>query len=156
MFAALIVGGLALAVAAAAWWLRAHYAVVSVTGSSMEPAFRSGERVLVRRGRSPGKGDVVVLERPTRPGRWTAPPPTTRLGNRAWIVKRVAATPGDLVPIEIEPAVGTATDDRPRRVPPDHLVVLGDNPDASLDSRGFGLIPTDRLLGRVVRRLPHR
>lgn len=35
-------------------------------------------------------------------------------------------------------------------VPADHYFVLGDNRDASLDSRTFGFVPRDRIAGRVV------
>jgi signal peptidase I len=34
------------------------------------------------------------------------------------------------------------------------LVLLGDNPAASFDSRQAGFFPAERLLGAVVRRLP--
>jgi signal peptidase I len=36
-------------------------------------------------------------------------------------------------------------------VPAGTLVVLGDNPHASMDSRFFGPVPADRLLGVVLR-----
>jgi type IV secretory pathway protease TraF len=58
------------------------------------------------------------------------------------MVKRVAAVPGDRVPIDV---VATGT------VPPGALVVFGDN--GGYDSRVFGPLPFDRLLGVVVRRL---
>jgi nickel-type superoxide dismutase maturation protease len=44
-------------------WFRAV-----VAGSSMEPALRDGERVLVRRGTRAPVGAIVVVERPDRPG----------------------------------------------------------------------------------------
>jgi len=156
VLAALLPGGLAVVIAIALWWLRGHYAVVSITGSSMEPAFRSGDRVLVRRGRRPARGDIVVLERPHRPDTWATPPHTTRLAARAWIVKRIAAIPGDPMPAEVQAAMATAATEPRALVPTGRIVVLGDNPAASLDSRSFGLVPLDRVLGRAIRRLPRR
>lgn len=47
-------------------------------------------------------------------------------------------------------AVG-AKDMPARRVPADHYLVLGDNRDASRDSRDIGLVHRDRFIGRVTR-----
>ncbi|URZ99705.1 S26 family signal peptidase [Streptomyces lydicamycinicus] len=41
----------------------------------------------------------------------------------------------------------------PPRVPDDSLVLLGDNPQHSVDSRNFGFYPVERVLGTVVRPL---
>ena len=52
-----------------------------------------------------------------------------------WILKRVAGLPGDA------------------GVPPGTYYVLGDNTDASMDSRDFGCVPAAWVYGVVVRRL---
>ncbi|WP_425280614.1 S26 family signal peptidase [Microbispora hainanensis] len=36
---------------------------------------------------------------------------------------------------------------------PGHVFVLGDNLEASVDSRHFGFVPVERVVGRVIRRL---
>lgn len=123
----------AVGVAAAVLWdLRRRLLVATVVGTSMLPAFRPGERVLVRR-RVPGLrvGDVVVVVSPD-----SAADPDPRL-----LVKRVAALAGD------PPADGAV-------VPRDAVVVLGDN--GGYDSREFGPLPRTHVVGVVLRRLGGR
>ncbi|MBP2706974.1 signal peptidase I [Microbispora sp. RL4-1S] len=125
--------------------LRRRFVVVDVSGDSMRPSLRAGDRVLVRRvpPRSVRTGEVVVVEAP-RP-RAHQPEP----GHR-WHVKRVAAVGGDPVPARVADAPALRDADR---VPAGHLVVLGDNPHASLDSRQRGFVPAELVLGVVLRPL---
>lgn len=136
----------ALTAAAAAACLaavRRRFLVVRVAGTSMVPAYLPGDRVLVRRtaGTALRRGQVVVFHH--------GPPPRRRLAGGLWQIKRVAAVPGDPVPDQVSPAVGA----KPGAVVPDgRLVVLGDGTD-SRDSRHWGYLPMDRVLGVVVREL---
>lgn len=129
---------------------------VTVRGMSMAPTYRNGDRVLVHRHRVPAVGQVVVVERPMLGAQWSGPPlardaPAEAVSNREWIIKRVAAAPGDPVPYTEIPALAAQSGDR---VPPGQLVLLGDNRDLSADSRLMGYLPTERVLGAVLRRLP--
>ena len=104
-----------------------------VEGSSMEPALRDGDRVIVKlwsAGRPlPRPGDVVVLRGP---------------GDEE-IVKRVARDPfpgdGAVYPPAWIPTISP--------LEPSYLL-LGDNPPASSDSRTFGRIPRHRIVGKVI------
>jgi len=127
----------AAAAAAAVVAVRRGWVAVTVVGDSMSPAFRDGDRVLVRR-RPPVRGDAVVVEAPA----------SIRFAGR-WNLKRVAALAGDPVPESVRGAAGVGV------VPRGSVVVLGDNP-VSFDSRQAGLYPADRVLGVAVRRLPGR
>lgn len=93
-----------------------------VHGSSMEPTFGAGDRVIVDlwtyRHRSPRPGEIVLVEGAER--------------GTPTIVKRVALPPAGVKPT------------------PSSLWVLGDNPAASADSRQTGAIPADRVVGRVA------
>ncbi|MFI9592708.1 S26 family signal peptidase [Nonomuraea sp. NPDC052265] len=124
-------------------WLRLRYLVVTVEGESMLPAYRPGDRVLVRRASLRGlrAGQVVVLSRAAGP---------SEDAGAHWIIKRLAAVPGDPVPRERVPALRDAPG---TRVPDGHLVVLGDNPRRSYDSRRAGYLTADRLLGVVLRKV---
>jgi hypothetical protein len=65
-----------------------------------------------------------------------------------WVIKRLAALPGDPVPEPIHAVAGSAS-----TVPPGMLVVLADNPSA-IDSRDWGFVRVDGLLGSVIRKFP--
>ncbi|MGH2381322.1 MAG: signal peptidase I [Candidatus Limnocylindria bacterium] len=139
---------------------------------SMEPTFASGDRVLIDK-LSPrwspyAPGDVVVF---------AAPDPYDADGIP--FVKRIIGRPGETIEIEngriyVTPAGGVPTRlDEPylqagettlpqgvegRRtwtVPDDAFFVLGDNRSDSVDSRTFGAIARDRIVGRAwLRYLP--
>lgn len=118
--------------------LRHGYAVVTVRGESMSPTYRPGDRVLVRRVRLVRRGQCVVFDEEPA-------------GSTPYLVlKRVVAVPGDPVPRDRMPALRTVPE---ARVPAGHLVVLGDNPAHSYDSRHHGYVMVDRLLGVVSRRM---
>lgn len=135
-------------------WARRSLLMVSVSGDSMRPTYRPGDRVLVRRvpaGRL-RREDVVladvaglVAERAgLLPGRVAVDP------GAGHVVKRVAAVPGDPVPAEVPRRAGETA------VPRGAFVLLGDNPGHSMDSRHFGYVPAAGLVGKVVRVLPSR
>ncbi|MET8910428.1 S26 family signal peptidase [Micromonospora sp. NPDC004551] len=136
----------------AGWWLRRRYVTVTVDGESMLPTYRPGERLLVRRvaAASLRTGQVVVLSRFGRPRPAAPVSRDPAPGPPQWIIKRVAAVPGDPIPRDTVAALRGAPG---TRVPDGRVVVLGDNPPRSLDSRQTGYVTTDRLLGVVLRRL---
>lgn len=147
-----IVTGVAVLVVLAVVRQRRRLVVVSVSGDSMRPAYAPAERVLVRRVdlRHVRAGQVVVFASPPAAG-GDGRTGTARLKGGEWLIKRAGAVPGDPVPDAVRQVVGS---DGNGRVPPDHLVVLGDNPGRSTDSRHWGLLPAAYLLGVVLRRLP--
>ena len=94
----------------------------------------------------PRRGEVIIFRFPRDPSRD--------------FVKRVIAVPGDA--LEVKDNVlyvnGVREDNAPIRtaqrknvpdhVPPDSYFVLGDNRRSSLDSRDWGPVPSDHLIGR--------
>ncbi|MET7336811.1 S26 family signal peptidase [Nonomuraea sp. NPDC005650] len=129
---------------------RRRFVVVRISGASMLPTYRTGDRVLVRRTTGAGvrRGQVVVLQTALPGGKWrTEPLPAPEAAR--WFIKRAVAVPGDPVPVQVMARVGASPGDT---VPAGRLVVLGDGP-VSEDSRVWGYVPVDRVLGVVVRRL---
>ena len=131
---------------------------LTVSSASMEPTLCPGDRVLVNLWAPDlgdlSRGDLVAL----RPGRSEVP-----------VVKRVVGLPGDEVAIRDallyvndelvdEPYVDHESIDAlfygPVVVPAKRFIVLGDARASSIDSRAYGSVPEDRLLGTVALRLP--
>ncbi len=135
--------------------------VVHVHGQSMEPTLHEGDRVIAKRVRraAPATGQMVVVQQPPpwrtidswRDGRlvaaegfWLAGRPVP---SKRWMIKRVVATEGEPLPPEFQAwreALGVV-------VPAGHLLVLGDNRNRSMDSRRFGFVSVDSVLGVLVR-----
>ncbi|MFG1882949.1 S26 family signal peptidase [Micromonospora sp. NPDC049102] len=132
-------------------WARRHLLLVAVVGRSMEPTLRSGDRVLARR--LPlarvRPGDVVVV---VAPAAMTAGHPARPdAAGPGLLIKRAYAVPGDPVPVDRVPLLGGGGE---QVVPAGRLVVLGDNPSHSYDSRECGYIPEPDVLGVLVRQRP--
>ncbi len=141
MYVLLAMAAVIVAAVAGIVLLRRRLIVVTVHGVSMEPTYVAGDRLLVRRSRLARvrTGQVVVVQGgPGAPGDPTA----------GRLVKRAVAVPGDPVPSQI-PVPGDV-------VPAGNLLVLGDNPARSNDSRRLGYIPADALIGVVLRPIGQR
>jgi signal peptidase I len=124
---------------------RRRFLVIEVDGVSMDPTLHPNDRVVARRRPASRMraGDVVVLREPVpcqAGGTLRSPAPL--------IIKRLAAVPGDPYPGWL-PAWAR----QGAVVPPDRYMVVGDNPAFSVDSRRFGPVSGDRLIGVVVRRV---
>jgi signal peptidase I len=144
----IVVVAVAVLAALAVVLLRSRYRAVRVDGTSMEPTLHAGDVVLLarRKGHRVRAGQIVVVERPVRmEAGWYWRP---RGRYRQWSVKRVAAAAGDPVPGGLLTAVNAPDG---TRVPPGKLLLLGDHGAVSVDSRQWGYIPADRVLGVVVR-----
>lgn len=124
-----------------------------VHGSSMEPTLHHGDRLLVNkiayRIGSPQRGDIVVFHAP--------------FGESRDYIKRVIAGPGDRIriqngipyvngePLE-EPYVARQDESSmPEMViPPGSVFVMGDNRRNSQDSRAFGYIGIEEIVGKAL------
>ncbi len=128
----------AVALAGGAWLVHRRWLVVEVRGGSMAPTLRDGQQLLARRGRGYLRGDMVVFRAPRPDG-------SSAAGDPPYRSKRVAAVAGEPVPPWLATRAGVAGH---RRVPAHHLAVSGDHP-VSEDSRHFGFVPDDAVLGYV-------
>jgi len=139
---------IALVLAAA---VRSFVHVYAIPSASMSPTLEVGDHIVVTpyaRGAQPSRGDIVVFRSPL---------------SHDVIVKRVIATPGDLIeshdgrlticghPLR-EPYVRKANangDIAPQIVPANCYFVMGDNRADSFDSRNWGVLPRELIIGRA-------
>lgn|SRR3989344_4767643 len=131
-----------------------------VKGSSMVPTLEDSEYVLTdkltyRWVRQPKPGDIVVFEAPEN--------------EKYDFIKRIIAIPGDVVtikdgqvsvnnqpivekylsPLTQTPAGAFLKNNQPYIVRDGGYIVMGDNRRFSSDSREWGPVPTDHLIGRA-------
>jgi signal peptidase I len=134
-----------------------------VWGGSMDPTFKTGERILVEKLSKHfipyQRGEVVVLIPPSE--------------NKHYI-KRIIGMPGDVIRIldckvyiskdgrkfvlqedylyeNMCTRPGNALEEgRAIKLEDDEFIVLGDNRTASVDSRSFGVVEKKEILGKVI------
>jgi signal peptidase I len=124
-----------------------------VEGQSMEPNLHSEQRLVVEklsyRFHGPQRFDIVVLNVASQ--------------GEELLIKRVVGLPGETVEIKDggvyidgkrleEPFTDEYTQSGRHgqvTVPPLHVYVLGDNRDRSNDSRSFGPVPIENVIGRA-------
>ena len=123
-----------------------------VDGSSMETSFHHGQYLLVNklvyRFGSPDRGDVIIFKRPG--------------GGSTPYVKRVVGLPGERVEVKDGGVfINGCLLEEPDYIPPtvqgsgtvvlqeDEYYVLGDNRAHSSDSRFWGAVPEENIIGKV-------
>ena len=126
---------------------------ITVKGQSMEPNLHGQQRLIIdlvsHRFRPPQRGEIIVFDVPESV-------------SEIPLIKRIMGIPGDTVetkqgaaylngqrlnePYLAEMTLGRMT---PRLVPEGHVFVLGDNRNHANDSRYFGMVPYDHIIGRA-------
>lgn len=129
-----------------------------VDGPSMEPNFYTAQRVIVSRVNyllgTPERGEIIVFESPDDPR--NDPP----------LIKRVIGLPGDSIEIHDqyvfingqqinepyinEPGLTNANEYGSVVLGPDEYFVMGDNRNRSRDSRAFGPIKREHIIGEAL------
>lgn len=129
-----------------------------VRGQSMDPSFENGDYLIVDeityKFRGPERGEVIVFKYPEDPS--------------SRFIKRVIALPGEIIEIKngdvtVYNEVGThllnedylpsdlnTSGDLRVALRKDEYFVMGDNRPYSYDSRRFGLLSKEYIIGRVV------
>jgi signal peptidase I len=159
---AIVIGALAVALIVKTFLIQAFF----IPSLSMYSTLDKGDRVLVNKLsyhlHDIHRGDIVVFERP----------PKVADSDIKDLIKRVVGLPGDTVEgkggrVWINGKAlregylddGTTTSEfQPQTIPDDQIWVMGDNRSNSEDSRYFGPIDTDLVVGRAFVRvwpIPH-
>ena len=147
-----LVIALAAAAIAAFTVFGAVYGIAGVRGNSMYPAIDAGDWIVFSRTGTYQRGDIVIFHADERYG--------------DDYIKRIAGLPGETVDIDEtgrvlidgraieEPYAMGATMRKeggayPETLKSDEYYVLGDNRENSLDSRNYGAVSKNRILGKV-------
>src|SRR5258706_931962 len=136
-------------------FLAIHFTVQNflIDGPSMQPGLHTGEYVLVNKlaytFHAPERGDVIVFELPQ--------------DTSENLIKRVIGLPGDKLVLTAnavtvdavtlnEPYISAPNGTQPETVtvPPNDFFVMGDNRPISDDSRDWGFVPKDDIIGKAV------
>ncbi len=126
-----------------------------VGSESMVPTLRVWDRLLINKlaydFSGPNRGDIVLFESPS--------------GAKDPLIKRVVGLPGETIELRDgtlyvngepreEPYLRERRPDGrsygPQKVPEDHVFVMGDNRANSFDSRFFGPVPQENLIGESL------
>lgn len=132
-----------------------------VSGASMDPTFQNGQYLIVDeltyRLQAPQRGDVVIFRPPRSPGEF--------------YIKRIIGLPEETVVIQGEKITITRKDGSSlvmtepyvanhgngqggvTTLKADEYFVMGDNRPASSDSRVWGVLPRENIVGRAFLRL---
>ena len=133
--------------------------ISTVKGQSMQPTLWEGEKLFINKislsFANPKRGDIIVLH-----------DPSTGEDRKEYLVKRVIGIPGDTVEVrnhelyvngkkKAEPYIDTDIQDSDFAsitIAEDSFFVMGDNrhAGASKDSRYFGYVTKDRIVGRAA------
>ena len=136
-------------------FLAIHFTIQNyqIDGPSMQNTLHTGQYVLVNKVaylfHAPERGDIIILQEPDQPGRD--------------LINRVIGLPGDTIKLDgtnvwvngtelnepyitqkSNPGANTLT------VPANEYFVMGDNRPVSEDSRYFGFVPKDYVVGKAI------
>ena len=150
-----------------------------IPSESMEPTLDVGQRVLVSRVNyrvgDPDRGDIVVFHPPqgaesnacgVEHGENELCSRPTAERDDVNFIKRIVAVPGDTLSVrdghaivngkvqdgddDVRPcAPGTCNFPKPIKIPPGHFFMMGDNRGASDDSRFWGPVPEEWIIGQA-------
>jgi len=142
-FSLSIVGGLSIGM------LITNFVVCKVTvdGISMNPTYNTGDTLIVSRLATPERGDIVTFKK----------------GNKSYI-KRIIAIPGDTIAIQNSKVFlngdiieedyinekdfeGGSIESSAFTLEDEEYFVMGDNRNNSIDSRNFGVVNKDEIIG---------
>lgn len=125
-----------------------------IPSGSMEPTLQIGDRIIVSkisyRFYEPDRGDIVVFKYPLDPKRDFVKRLIGKGGETVAIKNSKLYINGRQVPEDYLPAGLEFDDFGPVKIPEGHYLMLGDNRNNSDDSRVWGPLPGELVVGKAV------
>lgn len=121
--------------------LTTNFKLIIISGQSMAPTYNSGQLVIMQYNKSVERDDVIVFT----------------LGNKDYI-KRIVAVPHDSVEQKkgylyingIKTYYTSEVDEKIIELAEDEFYVVGDNFENSNDSRYFGVVKYNQIVGKIL------
>lgn len=121
--------------------LTTNFKLIIISGQSMTPTYNSGQLVIMQYNKSVERDDVIVFT----------------LGNKDYI-KRIVAVPHDSVEQKkgylyingIKTYYTSEVDEKIIELAEDEFYVVGDNFENSNDSRYFGVVKYNQIVGKIL------
>lgn len=114
-----------------------------ITGTSMYPSLKEGDLILIDKislsmGGDINRGDIVAFIPPA--------------SGEELLIKRVAASPGDawILKESSKDRRGLYSPEIKIKLEHDEFYMIGDNMEESIDSRSFGAIRREKMIGRAI------
>jgi signal peptidase I len=127
------------------------FALIRIAGGDGMPQLKKGKMYLLKKGSfMPKRGQIILFDDWESEYTWFRrviglPGEEVEIyGNRVYVNGKVLEEP------YLPPAQKSIVDEKPVRIPPEHVFVLSDNRVNGYDSRTLGPIPVKRIIGKLL------
>ncbi len=140
--------------------VKSVFLIMDVKTDSMNPTFKNGDKVIINKIADINKGDLIAFDSPVEEGKIllsrviASEYETVEIRNKVLFIndKKTEIISGETLDQKIIYPMKFCYRDNmpPVKLERNEFFLLGDNFDRSFDSRSFGKIPADLIIGKIV------